>query len=135
VIDSLNGFLNSMPEERYLTLHLHELLSHLGERGVVSIVVMAQHGLLGPSMTSAVDVSYLADCVILLRYYEANAEIHKAISVLKKRSGSHERSIRNFELGEGGITVGPPLRRFRGLMTGIPVITDQSDIDGSIAGG
>jgi circadian clock protein KaiC len=135
VIDSLNGFLNSMPEERYLTLHLHELLSHLGERGVVSIVVMAQHGLLGPSMTSAVDVSYLADCVILLRYYEANAEIHKAISVLKKRSGRHERSIRNFELGDGGITVGPPLRRFRGLMTGIPVITDQSDVDGSLASG
>jgi circadian clock protein KaiC len=122
VIDSLNGFLNSMPEERYLTLHLHELLGNLGEQGVTTIIVMAQHGLIGPSMRSSVDVSYLSDCVILLRYYEANAEIHKAISVLKKRSGRHERSIRNYELSSAGVVVGKPLKKFRGLLTGTPTM-------------
>jgi circadian clock protein KaiC len=121
VIDSLNGFLNAMPEERYLTLHLHELLCYLGERGVTTILVMAQHGLIGAGMTSAVDISYLADCVILLRYYEADAQIHKAISVLKKRSGSHEKFIRDYDMGPNGVRVGPPLTQFRGLLTGTPV--------------
>jgi len=122
VIDSLNGYLNAMPEEKFLTLHLHELLSYPGERGVVTIVVMAQHGLIGSNMQSAVDVSYLADCVILLRYFEAEAEIKKAISVLKKRSGVHERSIREYLLiSANGITVGPPLKQFRGVLTGVPV--------------
>jgi len=99
IIDSLNGYLNAMPEERFLTLHLHELLSFLGERGVTTILVMAQHGLIGAGMTSSVDVSYLADCVILLRYYESNAKIQKAISVLKKRSGPHEKWIRDYDMG------------------------------------
>ncbi len=121
VIDSLNGYLNAMPEERYLTLHLHELLCYLGEHGVATILVMAQHGLIGAGMTASVDVSYLADCVILLRYYEANAQIHKAISVLKKRSGPHEKFIRDYDLGPNGIHVGPPLTQFRGLLTGTPV--------------
>jgi circadian clock protein KaiC len=121
VIDSLNGYLNAMPEERFLTLHLHELLSYLGERGVTTILVMAQHGLIGAGMTSSVDVSYLADCVILLRYYESNAQIHKAISVLKKRSGPHEKWIRDYDMGPTGIRVGPPLTQFRGLLTGTPV--------------
>ncbi|MEO5729992.1 MAG: ATPase domain-containing protein [Byssovorax sp.] len=121
VIDSLNGYLNAMPEERYLTLHLHELLCYLGERGVATILVMAQHGLIGSGMTASVDVSYLADCVILLRYYEANAQIHKAISVLKKRSGPHEKFIRDYDLRSDGIHVGPPLTQFRGLLTGTPV--------------
>ena len=121
VIDSLNGFLNAMPEERYLTLHLHELLCYLGERGVTTILVMAQHGLIGAGMTSSIDISYLADCVILLRYYEANAQIHKAISVLKKRSGPHEKYIRDYEMGPNGVRVGPPLTQFRGLLTGTPV--------------
>ena len=121
VIDSLNGYLNALPEERFLTLHLHELLSYVGERGVTTIVVMAQHGLIGAGMSSAVDVSYLADCVILLRYYEANAEIHKAISVLKKRSGPHQRHIRDFGMSQRGITIGPQLAQFRGLLTGTPV--------------
>ncbi len=120
VIDSLNGYLNAMPEERFLTLHLHELLCYLGERGVATILVMAQHGLIGPGMTSSVDVSYLADCVILLRYYEAQAQIHKAISVLKKRSGPHEKYIRDYGMSAKGIFVGPPLTQFRGLLTGMP---------------
>ena len=101
VIDSLNGYLNAMPEERFLTLHLHELLTYLGEHGVATILVMAQHGLIGSNMISPVDVSYLADCVVLLRYYEAEGELHKAISVMKKRSGDHEKAIREFSMGSG----------------------------------
>jgi circadian clock protein KaiC len=124
VIDSLNGYLNSMPEEKFLTLHLHELLSYLGERGVVTIIVMAQHGLIGNGMYATVDVSYLADCVILLRYYEADAEIKKAISVLKKRSGIHEKAIRDYDMDSEGIRVGPPLKKFRGLLTGTPIAVD-----------
>jgi circadian clock protein KaiC len=132
VIDSLNGYLNAMPEERFLTLHLHELLSYLGERGVTTLAVMAQHGLIGAGMSASVDVSYLADCVILLRYYEANAEIHKAISVLKKRSGPHERWIRDYDMGPLGIEVGPQLTQFRGLLTGTPVAgVPSADINGS----
>lgn len=126
VIDSLNGYLNSMPEEKFLTLHLHELLSFLGECGVATILVMAQHGLMGSGMYAVVDVSYLADCVILLRYYEADAEIKKAISVLKKRSGHHEKSIRDYDMSGHGIAVGPPLKQFRGLLTGTPIAIKPS---------
>ena len=96
IIDSLNGYLNAVPEERFLLLHLHELLSYLGQNSVATILVFAQHGLLGAAMQSPVDVSYLADCVILLRYYEASGRIHKAISIVKKRSGIHETAIREF---------------------------------------
>lgn len=119
VIDSLNGYLNAVPEERFLLLHLHELLSYLGQHGVASILVFAQHGLIG-SMQSTVDVSYLADCVILLRYFEAKGSIHKAISVMKKRSGPHETAIRSFKMGPKGIEVGPALESYHGVMSGIP---------------
>ncbi|MEA2342080.1 MAG: circadian clock protein KaiC [Thermoanaerobaculia bacterium] len=125
VIDSLNGYLNAMPEERFLTLHLHEMLTYLGDHGVATILVMAQHGLIGSNMISSVDVSYLADCVVLLRYYEADGELHKAISVMKKRSGDHEKAIREFSMGEGGLKVGPPLKGFRGILTGIPIVEDR----------
>jgi circadian clock protein KaiC len=125
VIDSLNGYLNAMPEERFLTLHLHEMLTYLGDHGVATILVMAQHGLIGSNMISSVDVSYLADCVVLLRYYEAEGELHKAISVMKKRSGDHEKAIREFTMGEGGLSVGPPLKGFRGILTGIPIVEDR----------
>lgn len=125
VIDSLNGYLNSMPEERFLTLHLHELLTYLGERGVATILVMAQHGLIGSNMVTSVDVSYLADCVVLLRYYESDGQLHKAISVMKKRSGNHERAIRDLSMGPKGVMVGPPLTKFRGILSGIPVIQDD----------
>ena len=121
VIDSLNGYLNAMPEERFLTLHLHELLSYLGEHGVATILVMAQHGLIGANMISSVDVSYLADCVVLLRYYEADGQLHKAISVMKKRSGDHEKAIRDFSISSDGLAVGPPLKQFRGILSGIPI--------------
>jgi circadian clock protein KaiC len=120
VIDSLNGYLNAVPEERFLLLHLHELLSYLGQNGIATILVFAQHGLLGAAMQSPVDVSYLADCVILLRYYEASGRIHKAISVVKKRSGLHETAIREFTMTKDGITIGDALEKFRGILSGIP---------------
>lgn len=120
-IDSLNGYLNAVPEERFLLLHLHELLSYLGQNGVATILVFAQHGLIGTAMASPVDVSYLADCVILMRYFEARGEIRKAISVVKKRSGVHETAIRDFILNSGkGIEVGGRLDQFRGVLSGIP---------------
>lgn len=133
VIDSLNGYLNAMPEENFLTLHLHELLGFLGECGVVTIIVMAQHGLIGPSMSSAADISYLADCVILLRYFEAEGGLRKAISVLKKRSGNHERMIREYGMRSNeGIYVGEALHQFRGILTGVPVA--RHDFEGDSTG-
>lgn len=118
-IDSLNGYLNAVPEERFLLLHLHELLSYLGQNGVATILVFAQHGLVG-QMHATVDVSYLADCVVLLRYYEAGGRIHKAVSVVKKRSGPHETAIRSLSMGSGGIEVGPALENYHGVMSGMP---------------
>jgi circadian clock protein KaiC len=125
VIDSLNGYLNALPEERFLLIQLHELLTYLGERGVATIVVGAQRGLIGPNMQTPADASYLADAVVLLRYYEAGGEVHQAISVVKKRGGAHERSIREFGLSSSGIDVGEPLRQFRGVLTGVPVFEDS----------
>jgi circadian clock protein KaiC len=86
---------------------------------------MAQHGLIGSNMISSVDVSYLADCVVLLRYYEAEGELHKAISVMKKRSGDHEKAIREFSMTSSGLQVGPPLKQFRGILSGIPIVEDR----------
>ncbi len=127
VIDSLNGYLNAMPEERALALQLHELLAVLNQRGVTTFMVLAQHGLLGPGMTSPIDVSYLADTVMMLRYFEADGAVRKAISVIKKRSGRHEDSIREFQMGgPQGISVGPPLSGFRGILTGVPVYTGKT---------
>ncbi|HET7436445.1 MAG TPA: ATPase domain-containing protein [Thermoanaerobaculia bacterium] len=120
VIDSLNGYLNAVPEERFLLLHLHELLSFLGQHEVATLLVFAQHGLLG-SMQSAVDVSYLADCVILLRYFEAEGRIHKALSVVKKRSGPHETAIRSLRMDGEGLHIGAPLENYRGVLTGVPM--------------
>jgi circadian clock protein KaiC len=119
VIDSLNGYLNAMPEERFLISQLHELLTYLGHRGVVTFLVVAQHGLFG-SMQSPVDTTYLADTVVLFRYFEARGEVRQAISVVKKRSGRHERTIRELSLDSGGLCVGPPLRDFQGVLTGTP---------------
>jgi len=109
VIDSLNGFLNAMPEERFLTIQLHELLMYLGQRGVATILIGAHQGLIGAAMNTPVDASYLADAVVLLRYFEAKGEVRQAISVVKKRGGEHERSIREFSFGPGGIRVGRAL--------------------------
>ncbi|MDP9127616.1 MAG: AAA family ATPase [Pseudomonadota bacterium] len=120
VIDSLNGYLNAMPEERFLTAQLHELLTYLGHHGIVTFVVVAQHGVLGHSVLAPIDTSYLADCVILYRYFEVMGEVRQAISVLKKRAGLHERTLREFSMGNGGLHVGEPLKEFQGVLTGAP---------------
>jgi circadian clock protein KaiC len=119
VIDSINGYFSSMPEENFLMLQLHELFSYLRQLGVVVILTLAQHGLVG-QMESPIDLSFLADTVVLLRYFEAAGEIRKAISVPKKRSGVHEPSIRELLMGRGGIRLGPPLSDFRGILIGAP---------------
>src|SRR5512146_1209095 len=120
IIDSLNGFLQAMPGEDFLTIQLHELLTFLNQEGVVTLMVLAQAGMIGSSMQSPVDVSYLADAILLLRYYEAYGEVRQAISVVKKRSGQHERTIRELQLGSSGNRVGEPLRNFQGVLAGIP---------------
>ncbi len=121
VIDSLNGYLNAMPAEQYLTAQLHEILSYLGRKGVTTLMVVAQHGLLGTNMQSPVDASYLADSVVLLRYFEYAGKVKKAISVLKKRCGPHEESIRELRFDGQGIHLSQPLMQFRGILTGVPV--------------
>jgi circadian clock protein KaiC len=127
VIDSLNGYMNAMPEERFLTIQLHELLTYLGQQGVTTILVVAQHGLLGSGMQSPVDVSYLADCVILTRYFEYRGRVKKAISVVKKRSGSHEESIRELWVDSGGVRVGEPLGNLTGVLTGVPRVDPHAE--------
>jgi len=126
LVDSLNGYLNAMPDERFLIVQLHELLTFLGHAGVATLLVGAQHGVIGTSMQSPVDASYLADAVVLMRYYEAGGEVRQAISVLKKRGGRHERSIRSFTMDGGGLHVGEPLRQFHGVLTGVPVPRDTA---------
>lgn len=120
VIDSLNGYMNAMPDEKTLTVQLHELLTFLGHRGVGTLLVNVQRGLVGAQVISTVDTSYLADTVLILRYFEAQGAVHQAISVLKKRSGHHERTIREFSLDNNGVQVGPPLTQFHGVLTGVP---------------
>ncbi|ATC64121.1 circadian clock protein KaiC [Nibricoccus aquaticus] len=125
VIDSINGYLNAMPEERHLVLQLHELLAFLNQQGVITLMVLAQQGVVG-QMHSSVDLTYLADTVVLLRYFEAQGAIHQAISVMKKRSGNHERTIREFSVGPGGVEVGEPLTNMHGILTGIPIISKSA---------
>ena len=126
VIDSLNGFMNAMPGEEFLMLQLHELLSYLNQQGVTTIFTLAQHGFVGSSMESPVDVSYLADTVLLFRYYEAQGELRQALSVFKKRSGAHERSIRALSFAGGALRVGPVLAEYEGVMTGVPKMQQAS---------
>jgi circadian clock protein KaiC len=104
---------------------MHELLMYLNERGVLTLMVLAQHGLLGAAMQTPVDVTYLADTVIVLRYFEAFGEVRQALAVVKKRSGRHERSIREFRLSSEGIEIGRPLKDFDGVLTGVPRYTGQ----------
>jgi len=126
LVDSLNGYLNAMPDERFLIVQLHELLTFLSQAGVATLLVGAQHGLIGVNMQSPVDASYLADAVVLMRYYEAEGEVRQAISVLKKRGGKHERTIRAFSMGDEGLQVGEPLRHYRGVLTGVPIPLDSA---------
>ncbi|HET6837114.1 MAG TPA: ATPase domain-containing protein [Gemmatimonadales bacterium] len=120
VIDSLNGYINAMPDERLLDIRLHELLSYLAQRGVTTVLTLAQHGLIILHQTSQAEVSYLADSIISLRFFEAFGEVRQAISVVKKRSGPHEHTIGEFEITDHGIRVGEPLHDFQGVLTGVP---------------
>lgn len=119
LIDSLNGYMSAMPSEEFLLIQMHELLTYLSQQGVASLLIVAQHGMIG-HMQTPVDLSFLADTVILLRFFEAQGEVRQAISVVKKRRSVHERTIRELRLGPGGIQVGKPLREFHGVLTGIP---------------
>jgi circadian clock protein KaiC len=126
VIDSINGYLQSMPEERLLAVQVHELLSFLANHGVTTIMTLVQRGIFGSPVDVAAEVSYLADNVILLRYFEVHGAVRQAISVVKKRSGDHERTIRECRVGRGGMQVGDPLHEFQGVLTGVPSYTGSS---------
>jgi circadian clock protein KaiC len=119
VIDSLTGYMNAMPSERFLTLHLHELLMYLSQQGVTTLMIATQHGIIGPTQRPVVDTSYLADTVVLLRYFETFGEVRQVISVIKKRTGKHERTIRELRFDKG-LVVGRPLVEFRGVLSGSP---------------
>jgi circadian clock protein KaiC len=123
MIDSINGYLQSMPEERLLPIQIHELLSFLSNNGVTCIMTLVQHGIFGNPVDEAADVSYLADTVVLMRYFEVHGSVRQSISVVKKRSGDHERTIRECRVGIGGLRVGEPLRDFQGVLTGVPSYT------------
>ena len=127
VVDSINGFMNAMLGEETVPAQFHELITFLNQRGVAAIIVMAQYGILGTGMQSPADVSYLADTVLLLRYFEAAGAVRQAISVVKKRSGAHERTIREFMFGPDTLQVGPPLVEFHGILTGIPQYVGSLD--------
>jgi circadian clock protein KaiC len=124
-LDSINGYLHSMGDERSLNLQLHELLTYLNQQGIVTILVLSPQGLLG-QMKSPVDLTYLADTVLALRFFEANGAVHKAISVLKKRTGNHETTIRELTIASSGIVVSPPLTEFSGVLTGVPVMAERA---------
>jgi circadian clock protein KaiC len=123
VIDSINGYLQSMPEERLLAIQVHELLTYLATKGVTCIMTLVQHGIFGSPVEEAAEISYLADAVVLLRYFEVHGEVRQAVSVVKKRSGDHERTIRESRVERGGLQVGDPLREFQGVLTGVPSFT------------
>jgi circadian clock protein KaiC len=124
VIDSLNGYEAAMPEENSLILHMHELLQYLNRQGVSTFLTVAQHGLVG-DMRTPVEVTYLADTVILLRYFEARGRVRRAISIVKKRTGAHEDTIREYRIGADGITIGEPLVNFHGVLRGVPQMTGE----------
>jgi circadian clock protein KaiC len=119
VIDSLNGYLTAMPEEQFLLIQMHEIVTYLRQRGVLTILVIAQQGLIG-TMQTPIEVSYLADTVILLRFFEAQGAVRKALSVLKRRSGRHGTGIHELTMDSGGIRVGESLQEFSGILTGVP---------------
>jgi circadian clock protein KaiC len=124
VIDSLNGYQAAMPEENSLILHMHELLQYLNRHGAATFMTVAQHGLIG-DMKAPVDVTYLADSVILLRYFEALGTVRRAMSVIKKRTGAHESTIREFRIGNDGLSIGEPLNGFQGVLRGVPTYVGE----------
>lgn len=126
IIDSLSGYMQVLPEMRFMEVHLFELVKYLNAKGVLSLLVVSQHGILGSSLESPIDISYLIDTILLLRFFEARGEVHKAVSVVKKRLGSHERTIRECLLGDHGVRIGAPLEEFHGILSGIPTYTGQN---------
>ena len=126
-IDSLNGYQNSMPEEGFIILHMHELLQYLNRRGVVTFLTVAQHGIVG-DMQAPIDLTYLADTVILLRYFEANGRVRRAISVIKKRGSNHEDTIREYRIALPGLQIGPPLEEFQGVLRGVPTYLGKNSL-------
>ncbi|MFL6812579.1 MAG: ATPase domain-containing protein [Bradyrhizobium sp.] len=126
VIDSLNGYQAAMPEENSLILHIHELLQYLNRRGAATFMTVAQHGLVG-DMKSPVDVTYLADTVVLLRYFEALGSVRRAISIIKKRTGAHESTIREYRIDKRGLTIGEPLDGFQGVLRGVPIYIGEGN--------
>ncbi|MEQ1503811.1 MAG: ATPase domain-containing protein [Myxococcota bacterium] len=135
VIDSLNGYIHAMPEEDSLVIQLHELVTYLRQRGVVVVMVVAQHGLVGRTMTTPIDASYLADGVILFRYFEAEGRVRKALSVMKRRAGIHDDTIRAFTLGSDGLHVGAALDQFSGVLTGVPSHSRTLRLDSDVTDG
>jgi circadian clock protein KaiC len=125
-IDSLNGYQHAMPEENALLLHIHELLQFLNRRGASTFVTVAQHGLVG-DLEAPVDVTYLSDSVILLRFFEADGRVRRAISVIKKRTGFHEGTIREFKISNRGLSLGEPLEGFQGVLRGVPTYRGSRD--------
>jgi circadian clock protein KaiC len=121
VIDSLNGYQNAMPQEQFLILHMHELLQYLNRQGATTFLTVAQHGMMG-EMRAPVDVTYLADTVIMLRYFEVRGEVRRAVSVVKKRTGPHENTLREFSIDSSGLKIGQPLDQFQGILRGVPQI-------------
>jgi circadian clock protein KaiC len=124
-VDSLNGYQAAMSEEQFITLHLHELLQYLNRRGAATFLSIAQHGMVG-EMRQPIDVTYLADSVIVLRYFEAFGRVRRAISVIKKRTGPHENTIREFKIGPEGLSLGEPLKEFQGVLRGVPSYIGQA---------
>jgi circadian clock protein KaiC len=120
MLDGLNGYLNAIPQVEAPLVRMHELLSFLNERGVVTLMIVAQHGIVGSHMTTPLDVSYLADTVVLLRFFESAGVVRRAVSVMKKRSGPHEQTIREFQIGPDRLRVGAALSDFQGVLTGVP---------------
>ena len=126
VLDSLSGYQHAMPEERYLLLQMHELLSYLNSQDVLTLLTLAQTGVMG-AMSGPIDITYLADAVMLLRFFEAEGEIRRVISMTKRRTGAHEIALREMSIGDGGVRVGPQLRDFRGVLTGVPLRVERDD--------
>jgi circadian clock protein KaiC len=133
VIDSLNGYIQSMPQENFLVLQLHELFAFLNNQGVVTLISLAQQGMIG-TMSSPVDLTYLADTVVLARFFESKGKLCKALSVIKKRTGDHERSIRAYNFGPNGIEVGMILNEFEGILTGVPKYSHEKTKELKAAG-
>ncbi|HVL71715.1 MAG TPA: ATPase domain-containing protein [Beijerinckiaceae bacterium] len=125
LIDSLTGYMSAMSEQPALVLQMHELLTYLNQQGVVTVLILAQHGMIG-SMTAPVDLTYLSDSIVMLRFFEARGRVRRALSVLKKRTGPHEDTIREFRIDGAGLRVGPPLEEFRGVLTGVPTYEGQT---------